>query len=212
MSSADVRHPVFARCFDRLSKLMEREIGDHRDELLADLRGRVLEVGAGNGINFGHYPETVTEVVAIEPEPYLRERAERAAAEAAVAVSVRGGTADPLPVADAEFDAAVASLVLCTVPDQAQALAELRRALKPGGDLRFMEHVRADGGIKAGVQGALDRSGIWPFVGGGCHCSRDTVAAIEAAGFEIDLMRNFNLGPSCGPTNPHVLGVARAPT
>jgi ubiquinone/menaquinone biosynthesis C-methylase UbiE len=171
----------------------------------------VIEVGAGNGINFGHYPETVTEVVALEPEPYLRERAEQAAVGAPVPVTVRGGTADPLAVEDSGFDAAVASLVLCTVPDQARALAELHRALKPGGELRFMEHVRSDGPRKARVQAWLDRSGIWPRIAGGCHCSRDTVTAIRAAGFEVDRVRRFDLGPSCGPTNPHVLGVARAP-
>lgn len=211
MSGAEVHHPLFARFFDRLSRLMEREIGEQRDELLAGLTGRVVEVGAGNGVNFGHYPSTVAEVVALEPEPYLRERAERAAETAPVQVQVRGETADPLPLEDAEFDAAVASLVLCTVPDPARALAELRRVLKPGGELRFMEHVRSDGPRKARVQGWLDRSGTWPRVAGGCHCSRDTVSSIAAAGFEVARVLSFDLGPSCGPTNPHVLGVALAP-
>lgn len=209
--AAEVRHPVFARCFDRLSHLMEKEVAAHRDELLAGLSGRVVEMGAGNGIGFPHYPATVEEVVALEPEPYLRAKALEAARRAPVSVSVRDGVADALPLEDGAFDAAVASLVLCTVPGASGALAELRRVLRPGGELRFMEHVRADRSPKASLQRSLDRSGIWPCLGGGCHCARDTVGTIEAAGFRIERMRRFDLGPSWLVTNPHVLGFARAP-
>jgi ubiquinone/menaquinone biosynthesis C-methylase UbiE len=207
----EVRHPIFARFYERLSQWMEREIADRREQLLANLSGRVVEVGAGNGMNFRHYPETVEEVVALEPEAYLRERASEATRQAKAPVTLIEGVADPLPFEDRSFGAAVASLVLCTVPDPAGALAEIRRVLQPEGELRFMEHVRSDGRAKARVQGLLDRSGIWPWFGGGCHCSRDTVAAIEAAGFRIERIERFDLGPSCGPTNPHVIGVARAP-
>ncbi len=190
---------------------MEREAGEHRAELLAGLAGRVVEIGAGNGMNFAHYPPGVDEVVAIEPEPYLRAKAQHAARKASVRVSVRDGLAAPLPVETAGFDAAVGCLVFCTVPDVAAAVAELRRVLKPGGELRFMEHVRADVPGKARVQEWLDRSGVWPCMGGGCHCGRDTVAAISAAGFEVKQVRRFTLGPSWLITNPHVRGVARAP-
>jgi ubiquinone/menaquinone biosynthesis C-methylase UbiE len=206
----EVRHPLFARLCDRLSRLMEREAGAHRDELLAGLTGRVVEVGAGNGINFQHYPRPVEEVVALEPERYLRKKAEAAAGDAPVRVSVRDGVADRLPFDDGSFDAAVASLVLCTVPDLGRALGELRRVLRAGGELRFMEHVRSDSPRKARIQKRLDASGIWPRLGGGCHCSRDTVGAIEAAGFEVEHVRSFNLGPRWTHTNPHVLGAARA--
>jgi SAM-dependent methyltransferase len=190
---------------------MEPEVGEHRDELLAGLSGRVVEIGAGNGMNFSHYPPAVEEVVALEPEPYLRERAEEAARDAPVPVSVGDAAAYPLPLEPASVDGAVASLVLCTVPDQARALAELRRVLKPGGELRFMEHVRSDRPRKARLQERLDRSGVWPRLGGGCHCGRDTVRAIEAAGFEIERVRRFDVGPTWMHTNPHVLGVARFP-
>ena len=209
--ASEVRHPIFARFFDRLSRLMEKEAGEQRDELLAGLSGRVLEIGAGNGMNFHHYPATVEEVVALEPEAYLREKAENAALSAPVRVTVRDGAAEPLPLDDESFDAAVASLVLCTVPDPGRALAELRRVLKPGGVLRFLEHVRSESPRKARIQGRLDSSGVWPRLGGGCHCGRDTVAAIEAAGFKIDRVRSFALGPSWMHTNPHVIGAARAP-
>jgi SAM-dependent methyltransferase len=205
----EVRHPIFARIFDRLSGSMEKEVGVHRDELVTGLSGRVLEVGAGNGMNFGHYPATVTEVLALEPEPYLRERAQAAARDAPVPVTVRDGVAHPLPVEDDEFDAAVASLVLCSVPDPDRAAAELRRAIKPGGELRFLEHVRSPRPGKARVQDALDRTGVWPLVGGGCHCARDTVATLQRNGFAIDRVRTLDVGPSVMHTNPHVLGMAR---
>jgi ubiquinone/menaquinone biosynthesis C-methylase UbiE len=205
---SDQKHPLFARFFDRLSRAMEKEVGRFREELLSGLSGRVLEVGAGNGINFSHYPATVEEVIAIEPEPYLRGKAEQAASAAPIPVTVRSGVADALELEDASVDAAVASLVLCSVPDQGSALAELRRAIRPGGELRFLEHVRAAGARKARVPNAADRSGIWPLVGGGCHCARDTVAAIRAAGFEVVHTRDLDVGPSWNITNPHVLGSA----
>jgi ubiquinone/menaquinone biosynthesis C-methylase UbiE len=209
-NASSVRHPIFARFFDRLSRLMEREVGEHRHELLAGLSGRVVEIGAGNGMNFQHYPPTVEDVVALEPEGYLRHKAEQAARDAPVRLSIRDGLADPLPLESDSVDAAVASLVLCTVPDPARALGELRRVLKPGGELRFLEHVRSDRPRKAGIQTRLDRSGVWPRVGGGCHCARDTVAAIKSAGFQIERVQSLDFGPSWIVTNPHVLGLARA--
>jgi len=207
---AEVHHPLFARFFDRFSRLLEREVGPRRAELVADLSGRVLEVGAGNGINFRRYPSSVQEVVALEPEPYLRARAENAAGAAPVTVSVQAGVASPLQFEDQSFDAAVASLVLCSVPDQAAALSELRRVVKPGGQLRFLEHVRSDKPGKARVQLALDRSRAWPLVAGGCHCARATVAAIEAAGFAVRSVQKIDVGPGWALTNPHVIGVAEA--
>jgi ubiquinone/menaquinone biosynthesis C-methylase UbiE len=190
---------------------MEREVGPYRDEMLAGLSGRVVDVGAGNGANFTHYPQAVDEVIAVEPEAYLRARATETAAAATVPVQVRDGLADDLPLEDASVDAAVVSSVLCTVPDPGRAVAELRRVLKPGGEVRFIEHVRAAEARKARVQRALDRSRLWPLLAGGCHCGRDTVATLEAAGLQIEQIRSFDLGPSWLHTNPHVLGRARAP-
>lgn len=204
--AADINHPLFARFFDRLSRAMEKEIGEHRDELLAGLTGRVVEIGAGNGINFRHYPASVDEVIALEPEPYLRERAQRAAAEAEIHVRVQAGTADHLDLADGSVDAAVASLVLCSVPNQSDALRELRRVLRPDGQLRFLEHVRAVGG-KARVQSVADAT-VWPRLAGGCHCARDTVAAISDAGFDVQEVKRVDYGPGWMITNPHVLGRA----
>jgi len=203
----EVHHPVFARFFDRLSRCVD-DVGPRRDQLLAGLTGRVLEIGAGNGISFSHYPTSVTEVIAVEPEPYLRAKARAAAQTAPVRVNVQAGVAGELPFPDESFDAAVACLVLCSVPDQPTALGELRRVLKAGAQLRFLEHVRAPTAAKARSQALVDRSRIWPGLFGGCHCARDTVTAIQAAGLRIDLLERFDLGPSVILTNPHVLGYA----
>jgi ubiquinone/menaquinone biosynthesis C-methylase UbiE len=201
-----VHHPLFARCYARVGHLMDAEIGDHRRRLLAGLTGRVLEVGAGNGLNFPHYPATVTEVLAMEPEPYLRRLAQAAVSQAPVPIRVVDGTAEALPADDATFDAVVTSLVLCTVADPNQALAEVRRVLRPSGRLRFYEHVRATDPRLAHWQDRLERP--WGWLVGGCHPNRDTVAAIGAAGLQLVRLDRFDL-PSMPPlARPHVLGVA----
>jgi ubiquinone/menaquinone biosynthesis C-methylase UbiE len=207
-----VRHPLFARLYERFSAQADERGGqEHRRELLEGLSGRVIEVGAGNGRNFAHYPGDVTEVVAVEPEPRLRASAQRAATAAAVPVTVVDGVADSLPADDASFDAGVASLVLCTVRDQDDALAELRRVIRPGGELRFYEHVVSRRQGVARVEGVLDAT-IYPRLSGGCHLARDTLVAIERAGFEIRASRRFAFAPSpLGPHIAHILGTARRP-
>lgn len=118
-------------------------IAERRAELLSGLTGAVVELGCGNGLNFAHYPETVTRVLAVEPDPYLRALAEQAAAQVKTPIDVVDAVAEHIPAGDGTFDAAVASLMLCSVPDQHTALREVHRVLKPGGQLRFLEHVRA---------------------------------------------------------------------
>jgi ubiquinone/menaquinone biosynthesis C-methylase UbiE len=213
MAPGAVHHPLFARFYTHvLSPHEPAEVGDNRRELLGGLSGRVVEVGAGAGANFALYPPEVTEVVAVEPESYLREQAQRAASTAPVRVTVLDGVADALPLQDASCDAAVACLVLCTVPDQATALAELRRVLRPGGELRFYDHVRAHDPRTVRVQRAVDRI-FWPRAFGGCHTARDTVAAIERAGFEIEHARRLRLQeiPRFVPVATHAIGIATAP-
>ena len=210
MSNNEVSHPIFARFYAWMSPRMEKAgFGELRDQLLAGLSGRVMEVGAGNGMNFPHYPSEVTHVLAVEPEPRLRELAEARATEASVSIEVVDGTADQLPAQDATFDAAIASLVLCSVPDVPAALAEIRRVLRPRGELRFFEHVRADTPGLARVQRVLDGT-VWPTFGGGCHAHRDTRAAVEAAGFTIDDIDQLRIPQTRipAPTSPHILGAA----
>lgn len=201
------QHPIFARVYERFSQGAERGgQAEHRDKMLAGLTGRVLEIGCGNGMNFRHYPPSVSEVVAVEPEPYLRARAAERAAQAPVPISVVEGEADAIPVADAAVDAAVASLVLCSVPDQAHALAELRRVLKPGGELRVYEHVISHKPRKAAFQRVFTKT-VWKRMAGGCHMDRDTASALRAAGFEgVDALERV---PFQGLA--HLLGVVRTP-
>jgi ubiquinone/menaquinone biosynthesis C-methylase UbiE len=211
---ASVHHPLFARVYDWTSaKAEEAGQAEHRRELLAGLHGRVLELGAGNGLNFEHYPTTVSEVVAVEPEPYLRDRAVETAREAPVQVHVTEGLAGQLAFEDSSFDAAVVSLVLCTVPDVDAALAEMRRVIRQGGELRFYEHVLSREPRLARLQRAVTRIGVWPLVAGGCHADRDTPSAIERAGFEVQRCRRFRFCPSLvvAPASTRVLGAARRP-
>lgn len=203
-------HPFFARVFVRAAAKAEAAgQTEHRRELLAGLAGRVLEVGAGHGLNFAHYPTEVSEVVAVEPEPYLRERAEEAARRAPVPVTVIDATAEALPFEDHVFDVAVVSQVLCSVADQGEVLAALRRVLRPDGQLRLYEHVAADTTGLSRLQRAADL--VWPHVAGGCHTHRETVSAVRRAGFEIQTCRRFPFRPCLAalPATPHVLASAR---
>lgn len=209
---SQVRHPVFARVYARMRPGMDRQgAAAHRQRLLDGVTGRVLEVGAGDGGNFGFYPAGVEQVVAVEPEPYLRALARTRAAAAPVPVEVVDGVAERLPAGDGAYDVVVASLMLCSVREPATVLREMFRVLRPGGQLRFFEHVAAEPGRLRRVQRVADRT-VWPLLVGGCHTGRDTVAAIAAAGFvveEVDRFRFPEGAPS--PAAPHVLGRARRP-
>ena len=210
MATAYRPHPIFARVYARISPAMDRGgLAEHRARLLQGLTGTVIEVGCGNGRNFPHYPRSVTRVLALEPDPHLRRIAEHAAAIAPVPIEVAAGTANRIPAEDGSCDDAIASLVLCSVADPQAALREILRVLRPGGQLRFLEHVQARSGGLRRVQRALVTT-LWPHLTGGCHTGRDTEAAIRAAGFTIERIEHFDFpqGRIRQPASPHITGAA----
>jgi SAM-dependent methyltransferase len=208
-----VRHRFFAPILARIMQSGE-EHGqtDLRRENLAGLKGRVLELGAGTGLNFPHYGPAVTEVIAAEPEPYMRARAEEAAAGAPVKVTVVDWPAEAVASDDGSFDAGVACLVLCCVRDQRKALAELFRVIRPGGELRYFEHIRADTSGLARLQVAADRIGV-SVVTGNEHFARRTDKRIREAGFAVERERRFRFAPGLADkiAASHVIGLARRP-
>lgn len=205
-------HRWFAAFWERMVKMEPAALRDARRETLQGLSGRVLEIGCGNGANFQFYPETVTELVATEPDPFMLERARAAAAEAPVPTTIVQAPAEALPLEDRSFDAAVSTLVLCTVAAQDRALAEIMRIVRPEGELRFLEHVRFEGRLGGTAQDLITPA--WRWIGAGCHPNRDTGSLISEAGFEIRRQRELRTTPPIPPlcfTRRVIQGVAVKP-
>ena len=201
----------FARHLERSEQRRPDPVArELRGRLLAGLRGRVLEVGSGDGRSFEHYPPGVEHLLAVEPDPTARTVAAERARAATVPIEVVDGDALELPAPDGAYDAAVVSGLLCSVPDPAAALLELRRVLRDGGELRFWEHVRSEHAVFRQLQRSLDRL-FWTRSLGGCETTRDTRAAIVDAGFEIvALERGFHSSSLLTITSaPYMLGTAR---
>ena len=205
MSDNRVDNPFFARIWTFMSAHEPDLMRKLRRENLAGLSGRVLEVGAGTGSNFVLYPATVEEVVAIEPEPRLNRIAARTAATAPVPVTVTDRAVEDLEPG-APFDAVVCSLVLCSVEDQEGVLRQLFSQLRPGGELRYLEHV-ASSGVRGRWQQLVDAT-VWPRLAGNCHTHRDTERAIVNAGFVQKATRHDWTLPAWVPipVSEHALG------
>ncbi|MFE4226695.1 class I SAM-dependent methyltransferase [Arthrobacter sp. NPDC056886] len=211
MPETNRREPSFGASYARVGPRMDaRGATEHRRRLVEAAHGVVIEIGAGYGATFPFYPSAVSKVLALEPDPTLRELALAAAGTAPVPVSVTDGVAEALPAADASIDVVVSSLVLCSVADQSVALTEVLRVLRPGGLLLFYEHVRSVHRVLAAAEDLV--TPLWSRVAGGCHPNRDTAAMIAAAGLTVQRLERF--GFSVLPGNPrlaHVLGAASKP-
>jgi SAM-dependent methyltransferase len=203
----------FARYLERREQRRPDPVArELRRKALAGLRGRVIEVGSGDGRSFEHYPPEVERLLAVEPDPTARAAAAERARAAAFPINIVAGVAEALPTEDGSFDAAVVMGLLCSVPDPAAALRELRRVLAPGGELRFWEHVRSRNPAFRLLQRSFDAL-FWTRALGGCRTTRDTESAIRAAGFDIQALdRGFHSSSLATITTaPYLVGTAAAP-
>jgi len=206
-------HPIVAALYDRmLARAEHAGLAERRARLLSDLHGEVLEIGAGTGLNLARYPETPARLVLAEPDPHMARRLrERLAADPppfpAEAIEA---SAEDLPFGDSSFDAVVCTLVLCTVDTPARAATEIARVLRPGGELRLIEHVRdPDSARRARAQDLLERP--WGWVAGSCHPNRDTRATLEAAGFDVSALEPGEFDAAGPLVKPLISGSVRPP-
>ncbi len=191
--------------YDLVSRSSERKgVAEIRRRLAGPLEGEVVEVGAGTGLNLPHY-ERASHVVAVEPDASMAARLHKRLAEARVPVEVVTADGESLPFEDGRFDAAVATFVFCSVHDPARALAELRRVLRPDGKLVVLEHVRGEGRL-ARWQDRL--TPLHRRISGNCHLNRETLATIEAAGFETNGVERLDLPGTPAIFRPGLQGVA----
>jgi len=176
---------MFAALYDRMMRRGEkRGMGERRGELLAEARGRTLEIGAGTGANISYYTDEVEELILAEPFEPMRRRLEQKLAGSGRSASALDASAESIPLEDESLDTVVSTLVLCTVDFQDRALSEVARVLRPGGRLLYIEHVRSHSPRTARWQDRLETP--WRHFAAGCRCNRDTAAAIAAAGFSTE--------------------------
>jgi ubiquinone/menaquinone biosynthesis C-methylase UbiE len=199
---------MFSAFYDRaFAATEEAGLRQMRGDLLRQARGKVLELGSGTGLNLELYPhEGLDSLVLTEPDPHMFKQLQARAKEKCPGADLLEAGAENLPFDDDSFDTVVVTLVLCTVPNQPAALGEISRLLAPEGQLLFLEHVRSDHPDLARWQDRLEKP--WRFLGDGCHCNRDTVAGIRAAGFEISELERAELPKAPPIVRPLVQGVA----
>jgi ubiquinone/menaquinone biosynthesis C-methylase UbiE len=198
---------AFSALYDRALKGTEDAgLREKRRQVLSAARGCTIDIGAGTGANLGLFPEGVGRVAMAEPDPHMSRRLREKIAATGADVELVEAGAERLPFEDDSFDTAVFTLVLCTVPDPKAALDEAARVLKPGGQLLFVEHVRAEDEGLARWQDRLERP--WKFFADGCRCNRDTVAGIEASPLTVDHVEHGELPKSLPLVKPLVWGSA----
>ncbi len=198
---------LFSALYDRgLKATEEAGLRETRREVLAGATGRTVDLGAGTGANLGLFPPAVEQLVLVEPDSYMLRQLRLRLGDAPLSAEVVQAGAEDLPFEDSSFDTAVFTLVLCTVPDPAMALAEAARVLKPGGKLLFVEHVRAEDPGLARWQDRLERP--WRFLGDGCHCNRDTAATLESSPFTVERLEHGRLPKMVPIIRPLLYGSA----
>lgn len=198
---------IFAALYDRsLAPTEAAGLADRRRELLAEASGSVIELGAGTGLNLDYFGDGVERLVLTEPSAAMAAKLRERLADDGRKAEVVEAPAEKLPFGDAEFDFAVATLVLCTVPDPAAALAEVRRVLKPDGRLLLLEHVRSDDPASAKWQDRLETP--WRLFGNGCHCNRDTERLVAEAGFRFDAIEHGTVNKAPALVRPLIQGRA----
>lgn len=200
---------MFSAFYDRaFAATEEAGLREMRAELLKQARGRVLELGSGTGLNLELYPREGLDCLTLtEPDPHMIKQLRKRVEEIGCAADLVETGAEDLPFDDDSYHTVVVTLVLCTVPDQPAALREIARVLKPDGQLLFLEHVRANHPDLAKWQDRLETP--WRFLGDGCHCNRDTVAGIKAAGFQVAEIERDELPKAPPIVRPLVKGSAR---
>ena len=211
MAGTEKGHKWFAWIYDSMMARGERTfMREVREEIAGGARGRVLEVGAGTGANFPYYNDQAEEITATEPDPYMLKRARRRAEAVGRTIELRQASAEELPFDDDSFDTVVSTLVMCSVGDPLRALSEVRRVLKPSGELRAFEHVRYEHTFGAFWQDLI--TPVWRWAGAGCHPNRDVASFVREAGFEferLELTKRHLPIPPMVFARPHILGIAR---
>jgi SAM-dependent methyltransferase len=202
---------IFAGIYDHvMAKTEHAGLGAHRQALLAAATGDVLEIGAGTGTNLLYYGEGARTLTLTEPERPMARRLQKRILEHRPDAKLLRAPAEDLPFNDDSFDAVVSTLVLCTVDDQPRALRELRRVLRPGGRLLFIEHVRSDDAKLARLQDRLMPINL--RIAHGCHCNRPTLDGIRNAGFEVTELAHDTLKHTPPFVRPLIIGMAQLST
>lgn len=199
---------LMAAIYDRFMRRTEAHLVPWRATLLSGLSGRVLELGAGTGVNLAFYPRALDRLVLAEPDRHMRARLAARVVRERPDAEVVDASAEALPFDDGAFDAVVSTLVLCSVRDVERALEEARRVLRPGGALLFLEHVAADE-RPARLRWQRRLEPIWKRLAGNCHLTRRTAEAIASAGFVLEVCERESLRQALPFTRPSVRGVAR---
>lgn len=201
---------VFAAGYDRVMAGTENAgLHEWRGELLAAATGDVLEIGAGTGANSDFYSDAWTSLTLTEPSRPMAQKLRRKLADRGLDAEVIEAGGEQLPLPDESVDTVISTLVLCTVGDLDATLAEVRRVLRPGGRLLFLEHVRNGDDGSARWQDRFH--GIWKVVGNGCNCNRSTAEAIERAGLEIEVIDHGKMPKAPPIVRPMIQGAARRP-